>query len=402
MLKKKIFTTFIATVLILSFTLTVFADPISDARNNLENQEDQYKNIDDTIDSNQQDVEKIEQVVQSLNAEIAILTEKVSGAKASIVAKEKEISNTQKEIEKLIKDIEDKQALLDTRVRAMYINGNESYLSFLLDSKNLSDILARIEFVKKIVSFDKETIAELNNNRKTVEDKKIVLEAQKVNLVAVKVKLEKDKLEITNKKKVQQTALNTLNARRAELDAERAKYAEQIKNTKAKIEALIKAAEEAKKKNEPSRGYENGNGSDAVAFAYKYLGCPYVWGATGQVLTRSMLDWARGQGHYSPSQEKYVGASQAFDCSGLVVYTYSRFGVNLPRTTYYQVNVGQFVSRENLKSGDLIYYGSSRNVYHVAIYIGDGLIIEAPYTGANVRISNAFRSDYYIARRVIS
>lgn len=399
-MKKKVFSSFLAFCLILSFSVTAYGSSITDQKAKLQEQQNKYDEVGNDIEDNQGDIDKLEGIIQNLNSQIAALSSKISAANSKISSKEKEITNTEKEIDKLVKEIEDKQELLDTRVRAMYINGNDSYLSFLLDSQSFSDFLSRMEFVKKIISFDKETIDELNNNRKKVEEKKKTLEKEKADLVSLKADLEKDKAEVTAKKKTQQQGLNALNARKAALDAARARYAGQINATKAKIEALIKAEEEAKKNSDPSRGYVIGSGSDVVAFAGKYLGCPYVWGATGQVLTRSMLNWAKAQGHYSPFQEQFVGKAQAFDCSGLVVYTFAHFGVSLPRTTYYQVNVGQYVSKSSLKPGDLIFFGTSRNVYHVGIYAGDGMMIEAPYTGATVRISPAFRSDYYMARRV--
>lgn len=397
--KKRVLSSFLAICLILAFSVNVFADTISDQKSKLQDQQSQYNDVDDDIDDSQGDIDKLEGIVQNLNSQISVLNGKISNANVKISSKEKAITNSEKEIDKLIKEIEGKQELLDTRVRVMYINGNDSYLSYILESQGFSDFLSRMEFVKKIVSFDKDTIEELNNSRKNIENKKKTLEKEKADLVLLKTDLEKDKAQVTAKKKTQQQGLNALNAKKAALEAQRAQYASQINATKAKIEALIKA-EEAKKKADPSRGYQEGDVSDVVAFAYKYIGCPYVWGATGQVLTRSMLNWAKAQGHYSSFQEQFVGVKQAFDCSGLVVYTYAHFGVSLPRTTYNQVNSGQYVSKNNLKAGDLILFGSSRNVYHVGIYIGDGMMIEAPYTGSVVRISPAFRSDYYTARRV--
>ncbi|MDV3425896.1 MAG: NlpC/P60 family protein [Bacillota bacterium] len=403
-MKKKVICSILAFCLILTFSASAYANPISDQKAKLQDQQSQYNDVDDDIDDSQGDIDKLEGIVQNLNKQVSVLNSKISAANVKISSKEKDIVNTQKEIDKLIKDIADKQELLDTRVRAMYINGNDSYLSYLLDSDGFSDFLSRMEFVKKLVSLDKETIEELNNSRKYIENKKKALEKEKADLVNLKSGLEKDKAEVTAKKKIQQQGLNALNAKKAALEAQRAQYASQINATKAKIEALIKAeAEAAKKQSDPSRGNDGGTAVSAggvVEFAYKYLGCPYVWGATGQVLTRSMLNWAKAQGHYSPFQEQFVGKSQAFDCSGLVVYVYAHFGVSMQRTTYYQVNQGRYIPKGSLQAGDLIFFGSSRNVYHVGIYIGDGLMIEAPYTGSVVRISPAFRSDYYTARRV--
>ena len=105
----------------------------------------------------------------------------------------------------------------------------------------------------------------------------------------------------------------------------------------------------------------------AVAEARKYLGVRYVWGGT------------------SPN---------GFDCSGLVQYCYKKVGVNLPRTTYQQINVGKHVSRNNLKAGDLVFPHTG----HVGIYTSNGKIIHAPKTGDVVKESNIWA--FYTARRV--
>jgi cell wall-associated NlpC family hydrolase len=94
----------------------------------------------------------------------------------------------------------------------------------------------------------------------------------------------------------------------------------------------------------------------AVRAALTRLGCPYVWGATGP---------------------------DRFDCSGLVQWAYAQAGVALPRTTYDQIHVGIPVSRSDVQPGDLVFPHTG----HVQLAIGDNLVIEAPYSGASVRIS---------------
>lgn len=118
--------------------------------------------------------------------------------------------------------------------------------------------------------------------------------------------------------------------------------------------------------------------NDAViAFAKKYLGLPYVYGGS------------------TPA---------GFDCSGFVQYVYSNFGVRLSRSTYTQVNEGVAVSKENLRMGDLVFFGSASNVNHVGIYISDGNFIHSSHTGDVVKISSLYSSyytrNYYTARRV--
>lgn len=102
-----------------------------------------------------------------------------------------------------------------------------------------------------------------------------------------------------------------------------------------------------------------------ITFALAQLGKPYVYGATGP---------------------------NAYDCSGLVVASYDRIGVHLPRTTYQQVNVGAPIyDVAHLRAGDLLFIpgsdGTPQAPGHVGLYLGNGTLIQAPQTGQTVRLS---------------
>ena len=100
----------------------------------------------------------------------------------------------------------------------------------------------------------------------------------------------------------------------------------------------------------------NGRAGIAVRAALSRLGRPYVWGATG------------------PNE---------FDCSGLVQWSYAQAGLHLDRTTYQQINDGVPVPRSQVRPGDLVFPHAG----HVQLAIGNNLVVEAPYSGASVRIS---------------
>src|ERR1700733_2302589 len=93
----------------------------------------------------------------------------------------------------------------------------------------------------------------------------------------------------------------------------------------------------------------------AVAFAYAQLGKPYQWGATG------------------PS---------SFDCSGLAQAAWGAAGVAIPRDTYEQWAALPHIASSAIQPGDLLYYDG---IGHVAVYVGDGFIIDAPQTGMDVQ-----------------
>jgi hypothetical protein len=81
-----------------------------------------------------------------------------------------------------------------------------------------------------------------------------------------------------------------------------------------------------------------------------------------------------------------------FDCSGLVQWVYAQIGINLPRTAQAQYDATQRVARDALAPGDLVFYSICCQqpdwVTHVGIYVGNGMMIDAPYPGAYVRMES--------------
>lgn len=113
-------------------------------------------------------------------------------------------------------------------------------------------------------------------------------------------------------------------------------------------------------------------GADVLETGKKYLGIPYVWGGT---------------------------TTSGLDCSGLVQLTFKDLGIDLPRVSRDQAKVGEPVaSIEEARPGDLIAFGSPVN--HIAIYAGDGKILEAPQAGQDVHIGPIHRTPVAI-RRVV-
>ncbi|HEY6423201.1 MAG TPA: NlpC/P60 family protein [Pseudonocardiaceae bacterium] len=77
-----------------------------------------------------------------------------------------------------------------------------------------------------------------------------------------------------------------------------------------------------------------------------------------------------------------------FDCSGLMIYAFSRaLGYSLPHYTGFQYNTGRKVLLANKHPGDMLFWGDGGEVYHVALYIGGEQMIEAPYSGSEVRVA---------------
>jgi cell wall-associated NlpC family hydrolase len=105
--------------------------------------------------------------------------------------------------------------------------------------------------------------------------------------------------------------------------------------------------------------------SVALSWAFSELGKPYLWGGTGP---------------------------NSFDCSGLTQFVWRAAGVSIPRVAADQDAWAVPVPLSQLLPGDLVFFGTT-DIHHVGIYIGDGLMINAPHTGDVVRVSSIWWSD---------
>ncbi|WP_337110353.1 NlpC/P60 family protein, partial [Prescottella equi] len=110
------------------------------------------------------------------------------------------------------------------------------------------------------------------------------------------------------------------------------------------------------------------------------LGLPYAWGggnANGPTLGIRDGGVADSYGDFNK-----VG----FDCSGLMIYAFAGIGISLPHYTGYQYTAGTQVPSSQMRRGDMIFWGPGAS-QHVALYLGDGQMLEAPQSGSTVRVS---------------
>ena len=114
-------------------------------------------------------------------------------------------------------------------------------------------------------------------------------------------------------------------------------------------------------------GASSAQGDIAANWALTQLGRPYLWGGAGP---------------------------DRYDCSGLTMMAWARAGVQLLHYTGYQWEEGPHVPLNELQRGDLLFYATNTSdpgtIHHVAIYIGNGMMVNAPFTGAFVRIDSIY------------
>ncbi|UKD57240.1 NlpC/P60 family protein [Amycolatopsis sp. FU40] len=159
-------------------------------------------------------------------------------------------------------------------------------------------------------------------------------------------------------------------------------------------ERARQAALRAAAANNDDGGDDNGGGSRGrpspaagssieavIARALSKVGMPYAWGGgNGSGPTRGIRDGgvADRYGDY-----RKIG----FDCSGLMIYAFA--GVQgLPHFSGYQYTSGRRVPLSQMRRGDMLFWGGSGGIHHVALYLGNGQMVEAPQSGSYVRVTS--------------
>lgn len=115
-------------------------------------------------------------------------------------------------------------------------------------------------------------------------------------------------------------------------------------------------------------------GAIAARTAERFVGIPYRWGGENVV--------------------------DGMDCSGFVRAVYNLCGLSIPRTSRDQFKAGDSVAKEDLRDGDLVFFGSSEDtINHVGIYVGNGRFVHAPRRGEEIRVTSVDES--YFEKRFV-
>lgn len=365
-------------------------------------------------------IAQVSKEVYSLNHTIEALVATMQENETKVLETENQIKANETFVEKLKLDIVEKEKLKDSRVREMYkTNPTANYISLILDSKSLSELISVMEGFSKIMDLDKEIISGLEEDKNELNEKVMELNNKNRELVVYRQQLKSSKESLDLKKAEQEQIISVLEKEKAVFSSEVLEVAERqlvsyqldtiaSSNNKDELSSMvsqlnaivsnqlsapsiiaeaneaiamgnskiesIKQQEQAQVNSGsgyiPNRGVADATGNAIVDYAYQFLGKSYVWGAVGP---------------------------DVFDCSGLTSYVYRHAaGMEISRTTYTQINVGVAVSYDDLQPGDLVFTYENE---HVGIYVGGGMYINATYPGSTVRVTPV--TNFYAARRYL-
>jgi len=348
------------------------------------------------IDSRTDDIQAA-LAVERENAEAALI--ELEDAQAAAAAAARRATQARQETEAATAAIDAARARVDEIVVAAYLQGIDlGPLGLLTRAVNPDDLLARAEADEAVARSLLEAQDDLERARvgKANADSRAraaLAEAQAREAQAAAAKLTADGA-VARAQQVAQEQVALLAAVDAEragvqgrLDAataadaglrdQRARF-EEFQARLAAEQAARDRADAAAAAGRVRAGGGGGAVSQAIDRAMSQLGVQYVWGG------------GNGRGPSTGIPDRFGSPLDrvGFDCSGLMVYAFNGAGVSLPRVSRNQYHAGRKVPIAELEPGDMVFYKNGGGpIHHVAMFIGDGKMIEAPYTGADVRVA---------------
>lgn len=397
MLKNFIIALGIAAFPLICTPLTAEASTISGIQNNIDSINQQLQNINNEIAAMEDEQDLIQEAIDDLNAEIlntmtsiGMLEDEIAQKEAEIADKQTQIEATEAEYEAALQKEEQQRVSMAVQTRLLYENGDATYLDVLLKGKGIGDILNSMDYIEKIYEYNKKMLNEFIETKELVmelwnqlEAEKAVLEQDMQNLAADKAALEEQKasLDALLEQKKRESANYAAEISRLQQEAAVSKKQLQQEQKRLKELQAALAAQNKKPTTNPNVSTTNytavinsASGSDLgkqiANYACQFVGNPYVAGGTS--------------------------LTQGADCSGFTYRVYADYGYSLPRTSSQQRSAGTGVSYEEAQPGDLICYDG-----HVAIYIGNNLIVHASSSRTGIKISNAQYKTILAVRRIV-
>ncbi|MGH2827413.1 MAG: NlpC/P60 family protein [Actinomycetota bacterium] len=316
----------------------------------------------------QDELEAAEDRLHELEAEFEIVVERYNLVNERLGSLQVRISDARAKIDELEKSMAVSEEQAVGLATELYKGGATESLEAILSSDSLSEIDARVAYLESTDEANSKIFEELATDKALLED---------------------TLGDLTDAEEQARKSKEELAGLRVDIDAKLADQADEIADLQAQIEeaerlreereARLREQQEQQQQQQsapappapaPSISGTNSRAGIAVNAALSQVGKPYQWGAAGP---------------------------DSYDCSGLTMWAWAQAGVGLPHNSGMQYGSLPHVSTSSLQPGDLLFFGSP--IHHVGMYIGGGQMVEAPYTGSQVRVVSWQRSDFVGAAR---
>ncbi|MGX7829740.1 NlpC/P60 family protein [Actinokineospora sp. 24-640] len=358
---------------------------------------------------------KAEARLMELHAEVEALMEEANKALVDLRAAQDVAAEARADAEAAAREadgaarvIEDARLALDEFAAGSFKQGSTvGSISAYVGASTPEDLLARVQLLDAVGGSHLDALEEMERAR--------TVRANKDSLArAALAEAEKREAEAADAKRTADAATagarqarSDAQARAGELEAARADYERQLTAAQNRVGGLrsqrtrynewlaAKHREEAanqvtaaagrppaSRPTSPTRPAAGGSVSIVVDRALSQLGVPYAWGGGNAYgPTRGIRDGGVADTHGDYTK---VG----FDCSGLMIYAFAGVGISLPHYSGYQAASGRKVPLAAKAPGDMLFWSTRGRIHHVALYIGNGQMVEAPFSGSRVRVTS--------------
>ncbi len=350
-----------------------------------------YADEGDTTELEQQKAEA-QAEADSLQSQLNTLLEKMTELENALIDKGEEIQQAQTNLAAAEKKRQKQYEDMKLRIKYMYENGNATLIEMILESGDFTQILSRAEYAQKINEYDRNMLEEYARTVQEISDLQAALEQDMTTLEETETSYEEQQSQLT-------TLIEEKSSEVENLDVQIQEAARLAAEKEAEREAQAAAAARETSSQDHSDNSSSGS-SQTSSTADSSPGTDSGSASSGSSSSSG------GSASYNASAAsiivnaawsqvgvaEYIYGSQnpgvSFDCSGLTQWCYAQAGISIPRTSSEQLAAGTIVT--DPQPGDICWTQG-----HVAIYIGNGQMIEAQKPGTLVCVSSV-RATYYV------